>query len=781
VKRIFVEACEKPPREREPFLREACGDDEDLLREVHSLLRFHDEPETGPVDGPTPDLSEESSVAISGYRLMGRVGEGGMGEVYEAEQLAPVRRRVAVKVIRAGMNTGQVVTRFEAERQALAIMDHPAIARVYDAGATEQGLPFFAMEFVPGEPITGYCDRCRLTTDERLALFVRLCDGVAHAHRKGIIHRDIKPSNVLVRELDDRPTPTIIDFGIAKATLQPLTEETMYTAMGMVIGTPEYMSPEQADIGAGDIDTRTDVYSLGVLLYELLVGALPFERARLRETPFDQMLRTIREDEPSKPSTRLTTLGDASAEAARQRSTDTAGLRRRLRGDLDWITMKALEKDPDRRYASAADLAADIGRHLRHEPVLAGPPRVRYRMGKFVRRHLFGVVAATAVLLALVGGIVGTTVGLVQARREAERARRVAGSLQEMLNDLNPGTFRGRAEDSLDLQDRFVARIETDLANEPVIQAGLLRNLGMGLTWRGSYDRARPLYERALALQREHLGPEHAEIAATLARLGNLLALTGDLDESRRVLEGSLAMSRRVLDPGARQIGWTASSLGFVLWRLGRNDEALARYDEALALQASEERGPRVDMATTLQHRGWLRLEAGEPERAREDFDRALAIKEELLGEDHAEVGSILVGLGSTHRILGEPETARTHLERAVAILESTLGPDHVLVAGALAHLGMAHADLGDPATGLPLAERSLRIRRQVVGPRDQSVAWSLRAVAHVHLVAGDLDEARGAYAEALGIVEEAVGTDHPSVGKLRSDLERARDTAGRR
>jgi len=307
--------------------------------------------------------SASSPEVIGNYRIIQKLGGGGMGEVYEAEQTEPIRRRVALKIIKWGMDTGQVVARFESERQALALMDHPSIAKVFDAGATEKGRPFFVMECVKGVPITEYCDTNRLINRQRLDLFIQVCEGIQHAHQKGIIHRDIKASNVLVTIQDDRPVPKIIDFGVAKAISQRLTERTMFTELGQLIGTPEYMSPEQAEMTGLDVDTRTDVYSLGVLMYELLVGVLPFESDELRRVGFDEIRRRIREQEPLKPSTRLTTPGFDTDHAIKSRQTDLSALTKQLKGELDWITMKAMAKDRMQRYASASELAADVTRY----------------------------------------------------------------------------------------------------------------------------------------------------------------------------------------------------------------------------------------------------------------------------------------------------------------------------------------------------------------------------------------------------------------------------------
>jgi len=347
ITKLFLKACELDPGERGRFLDEACGNDSELRAEIESLLA-HDrdrgdlsltaEEERSALSNPSNDVP----VRIDPYRIVRELGHGGMGVVYLAEQDEPIRRRVALKVIRADLHTEGVIARFESERQALALMSHSNVAKVFDAGATEQGQPYFVMEYVDGVPITEYCDAHRLSTTDRLALFRQVCDGVQHAHQKGVIHRDLKPSNVLVSVEEGKPVPKIIDFGLAKATEQRLTERSFFTQMGMLVGTPEYMSPEQADLDTEDIDTRTDVYSLGVLLYELLVGARPFEMADLRQAALGEILRRIREDEPSKPSTRLQSLGDASRESAQRRHTDPVSLARELRGDLDWITMRAL-------------------------------------------------------------------------------------------------------------------------------------------------------------------------------------------------------------------------------------------------------------------------------------------------------------------------------------------------------------------------------------------------------------------------------------------------------
>lgn len=439
---IFRNAIQLENRvEQARYVKKACGDDIELRKAIEELLQHHytssilDAPafEAGFLDEGTA-VTEAPGSIIGRYKLLEKIGEGGMAVVYMAEQEKPIRRKVALKIIKLGMDTKSVIARFEAERQALALMDHPNIAKVFDAGATETGRPYFVMELVRGASITEYCDQNNLSMEERLTLFIQVCTAVQHAHQKGIIHRDIKPSNVMIALHDGKPVPKIIDFGIAKATNQRLTEKTVFTRFAQMIGTPAYMSPEQAELSDLDVDTRTDIYSLGVLLYELLTGTTPFSEEELRRAGYMEMQRIIAKQEPVKPSTRLSTLGETLTEVAKCRSSTPDVLRKSLRGDLDWIVMKALEKQRDQRYDTTSELSADINRYLSHEPVHAVAPSLSYKTRKFVRRHRIGVLVALLISLAILAILSALSVATVLIWKEHGRTQQALEREQKALD-----------------------------------------------------------------------------------------------------------------------------------------------------------------------------------------------------------------------------------------------------------------------------------------------------------------------------------------------------------
>jgi non-specific serine/threonine protein kinase/serine/threonine-protein kinase len=450
VEKLYHAALEISPGERDAFLEKACSGDERLLQEVQSLIH-HDQQAQSFLKSPTVEVIAHPSSATGlepgllfehRFRLVRKLGEGGMGQVWLAEQTSPVRRQVALKLIKAGIYDAAVIQRFQAERQSLAIMGHPTIAKVFDAGTTDQGQPYFVMEYVPGLQITAYCDQKKLAIKQRIELFIQACEGVQHAHQKAIIHRDLKPANILVIEIDGKPVPRIIDFGLAKATKPSYDGETLFTQVGLLIGTPTYMSPEQAD-SSPDIDTRTDVYSLGVILFVLLTGELPLDMRQWQVQPLE-MLRKLREDEPPSPSVKVSSDRRHSSATAEARGTEPAQLASLLRGDLDWITLRALEKRRERRYASPSDLAADLRRHLCHEPVLARPASVGYRVRKYIRRNRVAVAVASTLILLLAGFTEVQTSELRRITRERDRADRVTNFMTDMFKVTNPNEARGK-------------------------------------------------------------------------------------------------------------------------------------------------------------------------------------------------------------------------------------------------------------------------------------------------------------------------------------------------
>ncbi|HEX2839010.1 MAG TPA: serine/threonine-protein kinase, partial [Phycisphaerales bacterium] len=733
---LLGEAADLPPPMREAFIRQSCKDPA-TLAEALSLL--HAMERAGGFMGrsgqPTvADNEERPGRTIGPYRLIEQIGEGGFGVVFAAEQREPIQRRVALKIIKPGMDSRAVVARFEQERQALALMDHPGIARVFDAGTTPGGRPYFAMEYIKGQPITHYCDEHRLSVRDRLALFAQVCDAVQHAHTKGVIHRDLKPANILVTNAENSPPrPVVIDFGVAKAISLRLTDKTLFTEQGLLLGTPEYMSPEQADLAESQIDTRTDIYALGVVLYELLTGALPFDPRSLRAAGYAAIQRIIREEEPPRPSTRLASLGAEGTRVAQARRVSPQELTSDLRAELEWIPLRAMRKVRAERYRSAAELADDIANYLAHRPLLAGPESASYRAKKFVRRNRVSVAAGGLVLAALLIGAGGTTYGLFRARAEAAEARAseaAASAVNELMtttvNRAN-STREGGRED-ITVREVMDAAAEDLLAHprtrDARVEMALSRTIGETYRELGLYEKALRMYEVHESRAREVEGAGSIAYARAVAELGQALKQVGQLDEAdakyaqaRADLEaagaaaaGELAVLRQSLAAIAADRGDTATA----------NDELAksAAYFETHGLTETRE------YCTSLRNRAVVAMQDGKADVAGPLLEKLNAIEARVF-PDSAERLETMHGMVAVQRATNDPRALAT-LEETIATARRILGADHPDLAGFLHSLCILRMERQDFEGAQAAESEALAIYRARLSATHPQVATAL-------------------------------------------------------
>jgi serine/threonine protein kinase/tetratricopeptide (TPR) repeat protein len=798
---VFNVALELPVQERAAYLDQACAGDPALRQRIEGLLKASEQScpclegpaAVSPGPGGTVRLAsvpaEKPGDRIGRYKLLQQLGEGGCGVVYMAEQEEPVRRRVALKVIKLGMDTKQVIARFEAERQALALMDHPNIAKVLEAGATDTGRPYFVMELVRGIKITDYCDQNNLSTQERLDLFIQVCHAIQHAHQKGVIHRDIKPSNILVTVNDGIPVPKVIDFGIAKATAGRLTDQTVFTAFEQFIGTPAYMSPEQAVMTSLDIDTRSDIYSLGVLLYELLTGHTPFDAKKLLQAGLDEIRRTIREQEPPRPSTCLSTMLEGElTTTARQRQTEPLKLIHLVRGDLDWIVMKALEKNRTRRYDTANGLAMDITRHLNCEPVLACPPSRFYEFQKTVRRHKFGFGAAALIGVVLVAATGISAWQAVRASRAETAAReRLAESeaiskfLIEVFQSPDPARD-GRTITVAETLGAAARKLETDLASQPARRAKLQATLGSTYSALGLYSEAVPLQEKARDYDLAVYGLENTNTLSAMNNLATSYDSLGRFDEALKLREQVLSLCRKVNGPEHPDTLKAMNNLAISLSydSFGRQAEALKLREEMLPL-FRKVLGP--EHPNTLMAMNNLALSydsLGRQAEALKLREQVLSLSRKVNGPEHPDTLTAMSNLADSYDEAGRLDEALKLREETLPLFRKVLGPEHPYTLMAMKNLADSYYSLGRQAEALKLREQVLPLYRKVLGPANPNTLWAINNLATSYDSLGRQAEGLKLREESLTLCRKVLGPEHPNTLWAMNNLADAYYALGR-
>ena len=800
---VFNAARRLPPEGRAAYLDEACAAEPALRQRIVELLQaseaagpFLENPARGaqlssptaapPGPGGTIRVNvlpaEKLGDRVGRYKILQQIGEGGCGAVYLAEQEEPVRRRVALKVIKLGMDTRQVIARFEAERQALALMDHPHIAKVLEAGATDTGRPYFVMELVRGIKITDYCDQNNLSTTARLELFIQVCHAIQHAHQKGIIHRDIKPSNVLAADHDGVPVPKIIDFGIAKATSdQRLTDKTLFTALEQFIGTPAYMSPEQAMLSGLDIDTRSDIYSLGVLLYELLTGKTPFEATRLHDAGLDEIRRIIRDEEPPRPSTRLDTLKAVEkTTVAKHRQSDAPRLVHLLRGDLDWIVMKALEKDRTRRYVTANDLAMDVQRYLSHEAIAARPPSNLYKFQKLVDRHKRAFAAAVVISTVLLATTTISVWQAILARQRLVESQAMSKFLTEAFQSPDPA----RDSRTITVAEALAAaarKLETDLASQPARRATLQGTVAETYHRLGLDREAIPLEEKARDYLLATSGLENTNTIQAMHNLALFYQGTGRRAEALKLQEQVLPLSRKVNGPKNTATLSAMNNLSFSYEEAGRNGEALKLREEVLDV-LRKVTGP--ESPATLRAMNNLAIaydDLGRLSEALKLREETSALYRKVCGEENTDTLLALLCLATSYEEAGRRAEALKLQQEVVEVRRRVSGPEHPDTLWAMNNLAISYYEEGRFDEALKLREQVLALRRKVLGAEHINTLWAMHNLATSYFQARRFDEALNMREELLALSRKINGPEHPATLAAMHNLAISYEAAGRR
>ncbi|MFN7730663.1 MAG: tetratricopeptide repeat protein [Pirellula sp.] len=824
---IFSAACSVSAESRELFLLEHCSGNEALKARILSYWQERDRQDAtvdsnslgtvpddrdldvtsslldGPADPSATDVSRppkgryrdlqfQPGDCIGPFFLQSPLGRGGMGEVWTAQQLEPVTRRVALKVIRRGIGSQEVISRFELERQALAMMNHPNIAQILDVGETPDGQPYFAMELVQGQPLTVYCDEHKLSVDERLKLFIDVCNGVQHAHQKGIIHRDLKPGNILVTVIDGQPVPKVIDFGLAKAmaTDQSLEQQTLFTGIGQVLGTLKYMSPEQAGLDSLDIDTRTDIYSLGVILYELLTGSTPLDDASIQGKAILKVLELVREQEASKPSSKLDSNTDEVLSGITgRRQIDSLRLKRILLGDLDWIVMKSLEKDRGRRYDSVSGFAADIRRYLQDEPVTARPPSFTYRVQKFVRKNRVAATAASLVAASLIAGIVVSSVALfraleaeklaaqrlqdaLDAKREAERnlayAKRGNQVLGSVFANLDPkAEYATIAELRNALRDNLqsaVSELEGTQLGDALTVADLQITLAHSMSGLGDDNQAIELFERSRQTLVDQLDEDDPDLLTSADNLGRAYMAAGDLDRGLRLLEETLEKRRSKLGEDHLDTIQSMFSVGGGYFLKGQFEKALPLLQKSWEVRKQRLGPDHADTLSSLNNLATLMVDMKQPEAAIPLHKEAVEMRRAKLGPDHPLTLVSVNNLGLAYQATDEIDEAIVLFEENLELRKKRLGESHPATLTSMNNLALAYLREGNIEQAKPIFQQTLQMREAILGVDHPNTLTNLHNLARIYREQGDFSKALALYKNSLDRLKAKLGAGHPSV-----------------